>query len=388
MRNAKGLVLDLAVAVVDGVAPFASQLLELFQIGAAVAGAGGEGQAAIALGGEQTESLIENPLASRLGHAPMAGVTVLQALGEEFAQLVGQGENQAQGRGARGVVLEVVGGELLEIEVVAAIGGGLGLGQGFRRDGEDRQPRRQAEGLLHPGQADIGAKGGDVDGHRAHRRDGVDDEGDLGIFFHHLGDFRQGTQHPGGGFVMNQGHGVVLAGAQGRVNHFRGNRLAPLGGKEIGLQAAAPGDVVPLGTEGAVAEVGAALLDQVAHRPFHDPEGAGSGKKDGIFGVQQPFQTGRHFMLEGGVVLAAVANHRRAHGLVDIGADLHRARDVEFFVHALDAPVAIVGSTSDQAPMKKRPALSYAEEPRRSAVAVGTPCSPVVAHLTPVTGDP
>ena len=70
--------------------------------------------------------------------------------------------------------------------------------------------------------------------------------------------FRQGRHDPGGGLVVDEGDGVILAGGQGPVDQFRGDRLAPFHFDGIGFLAAAAGHVVPLVGEGAVAEIGAA----------------------------------------------------------------------------------------------------------------------------------
>ena len=205
----------------------------------------------------------------------MTGVAVIQSLGKEFAQLVSQTENQTDAWRAGRIVFQIVGCKLFKIEVIAAIRSGFGLLQRFRRNGEHGESRRQPERLLHPGQADIGAQSLHIDGNRAHRRDGIDDERNLGIFFHHPGDFLQRIQNPGRCFVMNDRHGVVLAGGQRPIDHFRGDRLTPFGAEQVGFEAAASGYVVPLAAEGTVAEVGAAFLHQITHRPFHDAEGAG-----------------------------------------------------------------------------------------------------------------
>ncbi len=84
MRNAEGLVLDFAVAVVYGVASLSGQLFQLLEIGAAVVGAGGQGHGGAGIGGEQAETLGDDPVAGSLGHATMTGIAVFQALSEHL----------------------------------------------------------------------------------------------------------------------------------------------------------------------------------------------------------------------------------------------------------------------------------------------------------------
>ncbi len=333
MWDAKSFVLDLAVAVIDGITLLPGELLEPLQVGALIIAGAGQGLRARPFGGEQGESLLLHPLPGGVGHLRMAGVARGQPFGKHLVELVRHSVDEADAGGAGSVVLQVVLFKLLEVKIIPAIGRAAGLFESPGRNREDGQPRRQAKRLLNAGQADIGAQRGQIKRDRRHGGDRIDDKRNIRVLLHHFGDFRQRRHDAGGRFIVHQGHGIVFPTGQGLVNHLCGDRLPPFGAEQIRLDAAAAGDVMPFGTEGAVAEASAALLHQVAHRALHHPESARGREKHGILGIEQGLQSPRHFFMQLGILRHPVSDHRGAHGFHDIGGDFHWTGNKKFFMH-------------------------------------------------------
>ena len=129
------------------------------------------------------------------------------------------------GRGRR-VVLDRVLLVLDEVEVVAAIGHGLGPLERALADGADRKAGRQREALLHTGQDHVQAPLVVLDLDAGHARNRIDQDDDLRIFRpHQLGDVGDRADDAGGGLVHRQTEGVEAAVGQGCVHELRGDRL-------------------------------------------------------------------------------------------------------------------------------------------------------------------
>src|SRR5690606_14116407 len=86
--------------------------------------------------------------------------------------------------------------------------------------------------------------------------------------------------------------------------------------------------------KGAVAAVEHLFLHQVADAALHDAPSGGGAEEDLLLGAEQLTQHGLDLRVKVLEALAAVTDHRLAHGLVGGGRNFDGTGDVEFDVGA------------------------------------------------------
>ena len=105
---------------------------------------------------------------------------------------------------ARGHQFGLLFFEFEKIEVVAAIFLFFGARESFLGNAEKRKTWRKGERFLCPGEHDVDAERVHRDRECGKGRDGVNDEGDVGILGEGAANFGQRIHHAGRGLVMNQ----------------------------------------------------------------------------------------------------------------------------------------------------------------------------------------
>ena len=249
----------------------------------------------------------------------VALVAVGESFGEHVIDAFFEGVDVRDGGGGRGVVLFVVLLELDEVKVVTAVGGGLGALYCSLAGDEERKAGREGECFLNAAKKDVDSEFVEGGGHCGEGGDGVGDEEDVVELADDGGDFFEGVEATGGGFVVNEGDGVEAAFGEFGAHGFGVDGLAPLDLDFFGFFATALGDAIPLVGEGSAAEVEHFLVGEVAEGAFHDSPSGGGVEEDGARGVGELLQA----WLDGGVeffeVGATVADGGSAHGGVGFG---------------------------------------------------------------------
>src|SRR5688572_2423734 len=266
---AEGLLLQLPVAVRDRHAPFSELLVQRVHGDAPRVLDGRERDRLVARLREEREVLAP-PAAGLLGHLQVPRKPLLPALLGDVREALVERVEERDRRGGGSLVPQVVFLVVEEVKVVAPVGNPLRALHGAVADGEDREPRGEAEALLAAGEDDIQAEVVDRDvdhGHGGHRIDG---EEHVRVLLHDRSDLRQGVHDAGRGLVVDDRDDVVLPRRERRLDARGRVRLAPLDRDGVGLLAVRERDLVPALAEGAAGEVQAALPDEVPDRPFHD----------------------------------------------------------------------------------------------------------------------
>lgn len=113
---------------------------------------------------------------------------------------------------------------------------------------------------------------------------------------------------------MRDANGVVFAGGEGGVHHFRGSGLPQFALENIGGHAVARSDLVPFVAEGAHGKNGGAFGGAGTHGAFHQARTGGSGKQNFLFCQQDAAQIVGNAALQGGGRFGSVSHHWAAHG--------------------------------------------------------------------------
>src|SRR5205823_9618925 len=104
--------------------------------------------------------------------------------------------------------------EFEKIEVIPAIFLFFSACECFFGSAEKRKTRRKSERFLRAGKHDVDAERIHRDWDGGEGRDGVEDEGDVGIFGEGTANLRQRIHHASRGLVMNQSDGVEFPARQ------------------------------------------------------------------------------------------------------------------------------------------------------------------------------
>jgi hypothetical protein len=197
-----------------------------------------------------------------------------------------------------------------------------------------RQARRQREGLLAAREQHVEAEFVEIHRHRGETGHRVRDEHHIRVFLLQRRDLRDGAEHAGGGFVVNEGH---------RVEFSRGETLVDLIAAIMGwphstcrprLPCRSAWKRQPLVGEGAVAAVEHLFLHQIADAALHHAPGRGCAQKHLLLRAEQRLQHRLDLGIQILETLAAMPDHRLRHRSVGVRADFDGTGDVKFDVGA------------------------------------------------------
>lgn len=281
VRDAEGGAFDFSVAAVDEEAVVVADGFD--PTGEVEVVGGLEATEALGLeafGGEIFEAVSGGPLLEEGVGFFVALVAIAQAFREHVVDALFEGVDVWDGWSGRGVVLFVVLLELYEVEVVAAVGGGLGAGHGAFAGDEEGKSGGEGECFLDSAKKNVDSELVERGGHGGEGGDGVGDEEDVVELAHDGGDFFEGIEDAGGGLVVNEGDGVEAAFGELGAHGFGVDGLAPLDLDFLGFFAAALGDAIPFIGEGTAAEVKNFLLGEVAKSAFHNSPSRGGVEED------------------------------------------------------------------------------------------------------------
>ena len=90
------------------------------------------------------------------------------------------------------------------------------------------------------------AKAFELDRHNGETRNGIGDEENVVVFIHHGRDFGEWVHDAGGGFVVDEGHGVEFTGGEFFIDIAGIDRRAPVILEGFGVFSAATSDIDPL----------------------------------------------------------------------------------------------------------------------------------------------
>src|SRR4029077_14886480 len=133
-----------------------------------------------------------------------------------------------------------------KIEVIAAIFLFFGACKCFFGNAEKRKTWWKGERFLCPGEHDVNAERVYRDRECGEGRDGVKDEGDVGILGEGAANLGQRIHHAGRGLVMNQSDGVESPAGQLAVDSFLIDVFTPFDLQRFRFLSATSGDVEPL----------------------------------------------------------------------------------------------------------------------------------------------
>lgn len=340
VRDAEGLVLQIAIAVADGHVAFGEEGVEGLDVhhftrGLDVAVDDREGLGEVIAVGIYGEVLV-GPGAGPGGHLLVAGEAGFDAfLVHDVLQLAVEAVHQREAGGGGVLVVLLVDEvpEVAKVEVETAVLDLRGALVGLFADGGDSHAGGQSKRLLGGGDEHVDAELVRLNLGTGGGGNGVHAPHDVGVLLHDLGDFLHGVLDTGGGFVVGHGHKVVLARGESFVHHLGGGGLAHHAGELVGGHAVGLGHLEPLVTEGTHGEHGGALGGAGANSTFHETGAGGGGEQDAVIREENLLKVVGDALLQLGCRLGAVGNHRAAEFLENVLRHDGRTGDKQFDGH-------------------------------------------------------
>ena len=133
---------------------------------------------------------------------------------------------------------------------------------------------------------------------------------------------------------MDEGEGIELPGFEAFAHQLRSDGLAPCDGEELGIEAAAFGDIEPFVGKGPAAAVEDFFGNEIAEASFHRPPGGRGGEEDPGRGPEELAEAGLDGAVEILELAAAMPDHGLGHGREGLGGNLDGAGDEELDVVA------------------------------------------------------